>query len=144
MVIYTGSYLDAGLNDLAAFEPKLEFILSQEAFTISGGRLLSTRPVVVQPGTDGAFTVDLVSNDSIQGNTTYLVRATYLDAAANYVAVDLFSIYARRGGGSLSEMATTLLHFRTPYVISSPTTPDPWPPAWVWFNPVTGDLNRKV
>ena len=140
--VYTGNYVDCGLTALAAFQPKLEFVLSEESFSMDG-QLLSTRPVTVTPSaTVGAFSVSLVPNDLIRGNTTYKIRATYLDAAGNFTSIDLFSFYAREGGGKVTDMMPS--GFIPALVFWQPTEPDPWPIGSIWVNSITDDVRRRV
>lgn len=140
--VYTGNYVDCGLGALAAFQPKLEFILSKESFS-TDGQLLSTRPVSVTPATgDGAFTVFLVPNDLIQGDTTYKIRATYLDAASNFTSLDLFSFYARSSGGKVTDMLP--VGFTPSLVFWQPEEPDPWPVGAIWVNSITDDVQRRT
>lgn len=140
--VYTGSYVDCGLEALAAYQPKLEFVLSKESFS-TDGRLLSTRPVVVVPATgSGAFVVQLVPNDLIRGDTTYLIRATYLDAAGNFTSIDLFSFFARSSGGSITDMMPN--GFRPSLVYWQPEEPDPWPIGAIWVDSDTDDVRRRT
>lgn len=140
--LYTGSYVDCGLGTLAAFHPKLEFILSEESFSLDG-QLLSKNPVVVTPTTgEGVFAVPLVPNDLIRGNTEYMIRATYTNAASRVIKLDLFSFFARLGGGKVADMGTP--GFIPALVFWQPTEPDPWPVGSIWVNSITDDVNQKV
>ncbi len=144
MARYTGTLTDCGLASLTPFKPILKFVLIPEAsFALVGNQLLTTRPVQVTPGTTGAFSVELVPNDEIRGNTKYLVRAEWLDpAGVAPTSLDVFEFFARAGGGDITEMAAAGPGMPA-QVFWQSEQPDPWPPGWIWVNSVTGDVKRR-
>jgi hypothetical protein len=144
MALYTGNYLDVGLDSLAPFSPTITATLSRESFSKVGNRLLSRRPVEATLGSGGFFTLDLVPNDEILGNTYYELQATYLDAGSNFTRIDLFKIYARTGGGEITDMFEPGYVFKPAYVFWQDNEPDPWPVGWIWVNKTSGDVNRRT
>lgn len=138
---YTGTFTDAMLLGLAGMNVELTFTLDAPAFTLSGGQMISTQPVVATPDAAGKYSVKLVSNADIVGDSLYLVRARFDAPAGGRREMDLFWFYARPGGGPVTPGETVPPggHFM---VISSTTEPSPWPRGYWWFNPATGDLWR--
>lgn len=142
MAVYASSYTDCGLASLAPYAPMITCTLSEESNRLDTGGLLSRRPVAAVLAGDGSFTVDLVPNDRIAGNTHYLVKATYLDETARMSQIDLFRVYARTGSGTLIDMAVPG-SWAPAYLIVSDYQPDPWPVGWVWASELTGDVKRR-
>ncbi|TFC59400.1 MULTISPECIES: hypothetical protein [unclassified Cryobacterium] len=143
MAIYASSYTDCGLASLASYAPKITCTLSEEAYRLDTGGMLSCRPVAAILAADGSFTVDLVPNDRIAGNTFYYVKATYLDETGGMAQIDLFKVYARTGSGTLIDMAIPG-SWAPAYLIVSDYQPNPWPVGWVWASELTGDVNRRT
>ncbi len=144
MAVYTGTLVDCGLASLAPYAPQLEFILSQESFALSTNHVLTRRPVRVTPASNGSFTVNLVPNDDIQGSTTYLMRAVWLDSAGSFTSLDLYEIYARTGGGPITNMQAASGAWNPAQVFWQPDQPNPWPRGWIWINSENGDVKRSA
>lgn len=140
-VLVRGRMTDAAQVPLGAEQVELFFRLSRPA-TGSDGALYGTAPVIVKPGADGEFTVRLVPNDEIQGNSSYRVSAKYLDRSGAFVELDLWDIFVPKLGGWISELIDP--SWSPAQLFNQPARPEPWPTGSVWTDTITGDTWRKT
>ncbi|WP_030143865.1 hypothetical protein [Mycetocola saprophilus] len=142
MAIYSGRITDPALSALANLSPALYFRLDRPSYGLSGGKMLTTRPVKADLKADGSFTVELVSMEEIAGQAKYIASVTWLDEAGNYQAQDLFSFFAQQGGGDITDGANGE-GWSPAHVFWQAERPDPWPAGWIWVDSTTGDVNRR-
>ncbi|ANP74549.1 hypothetical protein PA27867_3631 [Cryobacterium arcticum] len=139
---YTGTLADAGLNPITASAPQLTFRLENEA--TSGRYLVVRKPVPATILYDGTFFVALQPSDELlgEGNGRYIARAEWLDPIQGYSSMDLFTFFARAGGGEIAGMRDDLATWNPAQVFWQGSEPSPWPVGWVWVNTTTGDAKR--
>lgn len=107
MAVVTGTLTDFGLQSLAGLSPRIIFTASDP--TTLGGRLFSTKPIVVIPSSSGAFSVDLQPTEFIMPEVFYRIRVEWLDSDGGYVGVDFFDwpLYVPEAGGAIGDLALT-------------------------------------
>jgi hypothetical protein len=77
MAIVSGTLTDYGFNPLQGLMPRVVFTGSQAAR--SSTRLFSTRPIVVTPAANGAFSVNIATTVGLIPDTWYTVSIRWLD-----------------------------------------------------------------
>lgn len=133
----TGSLKDFGLASINARHPRIIFTPSGPAF--GGSTVLATPPIVVEPDSGGAFSVNLTTGESLRPFRWFTVRIEWLDSASNYIGMDFIEEFkVPPGGGAMGDLAA--LDFDPTSVWVSATPPaSPAISTW-WLSTTTGDL----
>lgn len=143
-VLVRGNIRDAAQVPLATNQLRLKFTLSRPgsgtASSVADGVLFPTAPIEVSPDSRGDFSLRLVPNDLIQGDTFYQVRAEWLDSSSNFTSLDLYRIFVPMTGGWINELVDP--SWGVAQIIYAPTRPVVWPAGAVWIDSISGEMHQ--
>lgn len=137
MATVSGFVLDLGLSAIPGL--RLKFIASSPASWVNS--LYVTKPIIVYPGSDGAFAVDLRTTENVTPTFTYSCRAEWPDP--NFFApdqgmagMDIFEgMSVPKDGGLVGDLVTLPPSSMAVWV--GPTNNLAY---GFWFDPTTNNL----
>jgi hypothetical protein len=144
MATVTGILTDFNLQSLDSYSARIIFTASEPA-TLPG-RLLSTKEIVVIPGADGSFSVDLRPTDAITPQVFYRVRIEWLDSDGGFVGTDYIGwrLFVPSDGGPIGDLLS--MPSNPSMVWEGPTPPENPTPGtwWLQVNPDDPDDPRNT